>query len=35
MIKGEEVVAQALARQNIMHCFGIVGFPVGTLSMQL
>jgi len=35
MIKGEEVVAQAFARQNIKHCHGIVGFPVITLSMVM
>jgi thiamine pyrophosphate-dependent acetolactate synthase large subunit-like protein len=34
-ITGYEVVAEALARQNLTHCFGIVGFPCIELGVAI
>jgi len=35
MISGYEVVAKALALQNLTHAFGIVGIPIVELGMSL
>lgn len=35
MISGFEVVAEALAKQNLTHCFGIIGIPVIELGMSI
>ena len=35
MILGYEVVAKALALQNLTHSFGIVGIPITELGMAL
>ena len=35
MISGYEVVAKALALQNLTHAFGIVGIPVVELGFSL
>jgi len=32
-VQGFEVIAEALARQKLTHCFGIVGIPVIELGM--
>ena len=34
-VTGYEVVAIALAKQNLTHCFGIVGFPCNELGMAI